>query len=53
LEGQRRDGVKEIGEDGTVIFEDAVAEAWKKIMNFDCRSFNVRMSTKIAEEQMS
>jgi hypothetical protein len=53
LEGQRRDGVKEITEDGTVIYEDAVVEGWKKIMDFDCTSFHVTDVDKVAEEQMS
>jgi hypothetical protein len=53
LEGQRRDGIKEIKEDGTVIFEEPIADAWRKIMNFDCKSFDVKDVDKVAEEQMS
>jgi hypothetical protein len=53
LEGQRRDGITEIKEDGTVIYEDAVVDGWKKIMNFNCKSFNVKDVDEVAEEQMS
>jgi hypothetical protein len=53
LEGQRRDGIKQIKEDGTVIYEDAVVDGWKKVMNFNCRSFNVKDVDKVAEEQMT
>ena len=53
LEGQKREGIREITKDGTVIFEDAVVDAWKKIMNFNCKSFHVREVDEVAEEQIS
>jgi hypothetical protein len=53
LEGQRREGIKEVTEDGTVIFEDAVVDAWRKIMNFNCKSFHIKDVDEVAEEQIS
>jgi hypothetical protein len=52
LEGQRRDGIKQIREDGTVIYEQAVVEGWRKVMNYNCSSFNVKDVDFVADEQM-
>ncbi len=51
LDGLRRDGIEEIREDGTVVFPDAVVDAWTKIMNFKCKSFHIKDIDKVAEEQ--
>ena len=51
LEGQKRDGIEEIRDDGTIVFPDAVHKAMKKIFNFDCKSFNIKDVDAVATEQ--
>ncbi len=52
LEGQRRDGIKDIKDDGTVVYEQAVVDAWRQVMNYNCPSFNVKDVDCVADEQM-
>lgn len=53
LEGQKRDGIEEIKDDGTIVFPDPVYEAAKKVYNFDCKSFNIKDVDEVATEQMA
>jgi hypothetical protein len=53
LEGQKRDGIEEIKDDGTIVFPDPVYEAAKKIYNFDCKSFNIKDVDAVATEQFA
>jgi len=51
LEGQRRDGIEEIREDGEIIFPDNVVEIVNNIFHFKCKSFNVDEVDEVAIEQ--
>jgi len=53
LQGQKRDGIEEIKDDGTIVFPDAVHQAAKKIYNFDCKSFNIKDVDAVATEQFA
>jgi hypothetical protein len=53
LEGQKRDGIEEIKDDGTIVFTEPVYEAAKKVYNFDCKSFNIKDVDAVATEQMA
>jgi hypothetical protein len=53
LEGQKRDGIEEIKDDGTIVFPDPVYEAAKKIYNFDCKSFNIKDVDTVSTEQFT
>ncbi len=50
LEGQRRDGIEEIREDGTVVFPDKVVEKFNELYDFRLESFKVEEVDKAAEE---
>lgn len=51
LEGQRRDGIQEIRDDGTIVFTEEVYKALKKVLNFDCKFFKVNEVEEVALEQ--
>lgn len=50
LEGQRRDGIEEIRDDGTVIFPDRAVEKIYEILNFRLKSFKVNEVDEVAED---
>jgi len=50
LEGQRRDGIEEIRDDGTVIFPDRAVEKIYEILNFRLKSFKVNEVDAVAED---
>ena len=51
-ESGQLDGIKEIKDDGTVVFADYSYEIMKEIMGFDCKSFIPSESKECAFEQM-
>ena len=51
-ESGQLDGIKEIKDDGTVVFADYSYEIMKEIMGFDCKSFKPSESKECAFEQM-
>lgn len=53
LAGQKRDGIEEIKDDGTIVFTEPVYEAAKKVYNFDCRSFNIKDVDAVSTEQFA
>ena len=53
LEGQKRDGIEEIKDDGTIVFTKPVYEAAKKVYNFDCKSFNIKDVDAVSTEQFA
>jgi len=50
LEGQRRDGIQEIRDDGTIVFTEEAYRAVKEVYNFDCKSFKISEVDRISEE---
>jgi len=50
LEGQLRDGIEEIRDDGTVIFPDRVVEKVDELFNFKLKSFKVQEVDEVADE---
>ena len=51
-ESGRLDGIKEIKNDGTVVFADYTYEIMKNTLGFDCKSFKPSESKECAFEQM-
>ena len=50
LEGQRRDGIEEIRDDGTIIFPDKVVKVIDKLFHFKLKSFKVQEVDEYAKE---
>jgi len=50
LEGQRRDGIEEIRDDGTVVLVDRAADELKKVFDLRLKSFKVKEIDDVANE---
>jgi len=50
LEGQRRDGIEEIRDDGTIVLMDRAADELKKVFDLRLKSFKVKEIDDVANE---
>ena len=50
LEGQRRDGIEEIGDDGTIVLADRGADKLKEVFGLRLKSFKVKDVDEVAKE---
>jgi hypothetical protein len=47
------DGVERIEDDGTTVFTDKCADAWREVFNYDCKELKIEDSEKRAKEILS
>lgn len=50
LEGQRREGIEEIRDDGTIVLAERVGDELKKVFDFRLKSFKVKEIDEVAKE---